>query len=151
MGPSPAEAAEGVYGLAVTGSGLVSYVDASFGVRSGMASVEVVVDVVEELPRGKALTDRVLGDVNGDGQVTLDDALLLVTYVANPADPSLPAGIGQAVVGSGGDWVAGAIRNLTNHPGGRLPTWSPDGRHLAFTFSRSSRDGYRNIYVMEVR
>ena len=93
-----APAAEGVYGLAVTGVGLVTYADASFGVRAGMAPVEVVVDAVEELPRGKALTGGVLGDVNGDGQVTLDDALLVMTYVVNPADGSLPSGIGQAVV-----------------------------------------------------
>ena len=78
-----ASAAERVYGLAVTGAGLVTYVDASFGVRAGMAAVEVVVDAVVGLPRGKALTDRVLGDVNGDGQVNLDDALLVTTYVVN--------------------------------------------------------------------
>ena len=75
--------AEEVYGLSVTGAGLVTYVDASFGVRSGMAPVEVVVEAVARLPRGKVLTSGVLGDVNGDGQVTLDDALLLMTYVAN--------------------------------------------------------------------
>ena len=85
-----APAAERVYGLSVTGAGLVSYVDASFGVRVGMAAVEVVVDAVAGLPRGKALTDRVLGDVNGDGQVTLEDALLVTTYVVNGA-VELPA------------------------------------------------------------
>ena len=228
MEPSSAPAAERVYGLAVTGAGLVTYVDASFGVRAGMAAVEVVVDAVAGLPRGKALTGGVLGDVNGDGLVTLDDALLVTTYVvngsvelppngdislgdvngdglvtlddaqlltayvANPADPSLPAGIGQAVSGSGGDWVAGAIRNLTDNwgfdyvshlvPGwppycllllplrqlgaiyvmgsdgsnlrnlndrlaiGTLRlTWSPDGRHIAFS---SWRNGVPEIYVI---
>ncbi len=178
-----APAAGGVYGLAVTGAGLVTYVDASFGVRSGMAAVEVVVDAVVGLPRGKALTDQVLGDVNGDGQVTLDDALLVMTYVVNgsvvlpangdislgdvngdgqvtlddallvmtyvvnPADGSLPVGIGQTVSGSGGDWVAGAIRRLTDHSARDYsPSWSPDGRHIAFY---SDRDGNRQIYVMD--
>ena len=122
-----------VYGLTVSGAGLVTYVDAAFGVRAGMAPIEVIVEAVEGLPRGKALTGGVLGDVNGDGQVTLDDAVLITTYsfdgsvelppngdislgdvngdgqvntddallllkyLDNPADPSLPAGIGQAV------------------------------------------------------
>ena len=173
-----APAVERVYGLAVTGLGLVTYVDASFGVRSGMAAVEVVVDAVAGLPRGKALTGGVLGDVNGDGQVTLDDALLVMTYVvngsvevppngdlslgdvngdglvdladvlllvryvANPADGSLPAGIGQAGTSSGGDWTAGAIYRLTDYSADDwFPTWSPDGRHLAFV-------GNDGIYVM---
>ncbi len=180
---SPAVAAEGVYGLAVTGAGLVTYVDAAFGMRAGMAPVEVVVDAVGRLPRGKALTDGVLGDVNGDGAVNLADALLLVAYVsgesvelppngdislgdvngdgavnladalllvayvANPADASLPSGIGQVVTSSGGDLVAGAIRRLTNHSADdRSPSWSPDGRHIAFS---SKRDGNREIYVMD--
>ncbi len=178
-----APASEGVYGLSVTGAGLVTYVDASFGVRSDMASVEVVVDAVAERPRGKALTDGVLGDVNGDGQVALDDALLVMTYVVhgsvelppagdlslgdvngdgqvalddalllvayaiNPADGSLPSGLGEAVSGSGGAWVTGPIRRLTNHEaGGESPVWSPDGKHIAFT---SRRDGNYDIYVME--
>ena len=67
--------------LAVTGVGFVTYVDAAFGVRAGMAPVEVVVEAVDGLPRGKALTGGVLGDVNGDGQVNLADALLVTTYV----------------------------------------------------------------------
>ena len=50
----------------MTGAGLVTCVDASFGVRAGMAPVEVIVEEVEGLPRGKALTGGVLGDVNGD-------------------------------------------------------------------------------------
>ena len=84
-------ASERVYGLAVTGAGFVTYVDAAFGVRAGMAPVEVVVDAVAGLPRGKALTGGILGDVNGDGQVNLVDALLLTTYVAD-ASIELPPG-----------------------------------------------------------
>ena len=185
MEPSSAAAAEGVYGLAVVGAGLVTYIDASFDVRAGMAPVEVVVEAVAGLPRGKALTARVLGDVNGDGQVTLDDALLVMAYVAdgavelppngdlslgdvngdgqvtlddallvmayvaNPADASLPAGIGQAVPSGGGDWIAGAIRRLTHSASDndRFPTWSPDGRHIAFSSWRDGDD--YEIYVME--
>ena len=48
--------------------------------------------------------------------------------------------------GSGGDWVAGAIRRLTDHSAeDRYPSWSPDGRHIAFV---SDRDGNDEIYVM---
>ena len=68
-------------------------------------------------------------------------------HVDNPADPSLPAGIGQAVTSSGGEtWVAGAIRRLTDHSVDyRSPFWSPDGQHIAFV---SNRDGRAEIYVM---
>ena len=50
------EPAEGVYGLIVSGSGLVPYVDSSFRVESGMAPVELV---VSEGPHsaGKATDD----------------------------------------------------------------------------------------------
>ena len=67
--------------------------------------------------------------------------------VDNPADPSLPAGIGQAVTSSGeGAWVAGAIRRLTDYSASyRAPTWSPDGQHIAFG---SERDGRAEIYVI---
>ena len=36
-----------------------------------------------------------LGDVNQDGQVDLADAYLIVAYLTDPSDPSLPAGIGD--------------------------------------------------------
>ena len=66
--------------------------------------------------------------------------------VDNPADPSLPAGIGQAVTSSGGEaWVVGAIRRLTDSAGYRSPSWSPDGQHIAFGFER---DGRAEIYVI---
>ena len=87
------------------------------------------------------------------GEVNLADALLLVTYVANPADPSLPAGIGQAVSSDGeleggldGPLAAGAIRRLTDHGDAWISAWSPDSRHIAFV---SERDGDGAIWVME--
>ena len=67
--------------------------------------------------------------------------------VDNPADPSLSAGIGQAVTSSGeGAWVVGAIRRLTDYSASySAPSWSPDGQHIAFGFER---DGRAKIYVM---
>ena len=68
--------------------------------------------------------------------------------VDNPADPSLPVGIGQTVMSSNGEaWVVGAIRRLTNDSDWDWkPSWSPDGRHIAF---QSSRAGNYEIYVMD--
>ncbi len=79
------EPAERTYGIVVSGAGVVPYVDAAFGVRAGMAPVEFVVESVEELPRGKALTCGMLGDVNNDGQVDLADALLVVVFNIDPS------------------------------------------------------------------
>ena len=58
------------------------------------------------------------------------------------------AGWGQTVTSSDGEaWVAGDIRRLTDTSGNdSSPSWSPDGRSIAFT---SDRDGNREIYVMD--
>ena len=50
------ESAEGVYGLIVSGSGLIPYVDSSFRVESGMSPVELVVSSGEH-SAGKATDD----------------------------------------------------------------------------------------------
>ncbi len=54
---------EQVYGLIVSGEGLVPYVDSSFQVEAGMAPVELVVSAGQH-PAGKA-TDDDLGDLFG--------------------------------------------------------------------------------------
>ena len=79
------EPTEQTYGLVVLGAGVVPYVDAAFEVRAGMAPVEFVVESVEQLPRGKALSCGILGDVNNDGQVDLADALLVVVFNLDPS------------------------------------------------------------------
>lgn len=187
------EPAERTYGLVVLGAGVVPYVDAAFEVRSGMAPVEFVVESVEELPRGKALSCGILGDVNNDGQVDLADALLVVvfnidpsitapnngniglgdvtddgtvnladllaimTYITNPADASLPMGIGQAATRV--NWVAGPIRRLTNDAGVAYdanPVWSPSGGYIYFKssgfdeFEVFGEAGDPGIYSLEI-
>ena len=79
------ELAEQTYGIVVSGEGVVPYVDEAFAVRAGMRPVEFVVQSVGELPRGKALTCGILGDVNNDGRVDLGDALLVVVFNLDPS------------------------------------------------------------------
>ena len=39
-----------------------------------------------------------LGDVDADGDIDFADAYLIGTYSVNPLDPTLPVGIGQALI-----------------------------------------------------
>ena len=78
------DAAEREYGLVVSGEGLTTYTDVAFGVRVGMAAVELVVDAAP-LTRDQGLGGEILGDVNNDGQVVLEDAMLVVMYSSNPS------------------------------------------------------------------
>ena len=127
-----------VYGLTVSGAGVVAYVDPAFHIAADSGPVKLVVETLDSGPRAKAMAvgilgdvdnnervdffdallvalysgdasivlpnngDISLGDVNADGQVDLTDAYIIAAYLNDPSDPSLPAGIGQAV-GSGGE------------------------------------------------
>ncbi len=82
--PTSTDAADREYGLVVSGEGLTTYADAAFGVRGGMAAVELVVDAAP-LTTGKVWAGEILGDVNNDGQVLLEDAMLVVMYRSNPS------------------------------------------------------------------
>ncbi len=84
-----------VYGLTVSGPELVPYVDPAFRVEGG--PVEIQVQPLSSLPRGKALAGGgLLGDVDGNGQVDLADALLVVSY---SEDPTLSLGNGDLSLG----------------------------------------------------
>ena len=75
------------YGLVVSGEGLVTYVDADFGVAAGQGPVELVVSA-EPRVRMKVVVPTLaglLGDVNADGHVDLDDGLLVAMYSVDPA------------------------------------------------------------------
>ncbi len=72
------EADGSVYGLTVSGEGLVAYVDPAF--RVGVDEADIVIEEHGGSPRMKLTTDRILGDVNNDGQVDSFDALYVLLY-----------------------------------------------------------------------
>ena len=87
--PMPASALErveadaGVYGLTVSGEGLVAYVDPAF--RVGVDEANIVVEEHSGRARMKLAAGGILGDVNNDGQVDASDALYISLYSRNPS------------------------------------------------------------------
>ena len=75
--PSTMEADGSIYGLTVSGEGLVAYVNPTF--RAGVDEVDLVVEEYGGA-RMKRATGGVLGDVDGNGQVDMADALFVVMY-----------------------------------------------------------------------
>ena len=78
LGSQAAEAAP-VYGLTVSGPGLVPFVDPAFRVESGLAPMDVVLEA-GHLPSGKVASGAILGDVDNTGGVDFFDALLVALY-----------------------------------------------------------------------
>ena len=72
------EADDRVYGLTVSGEGLVAYVNPAF--RVGVDEADIVLEEHGGNLRMKLTTDRILGDVNNDGQVDAFDALYVLLY-----------------------------------------------------------------------
>ena len=79
-------AASQVYGLVVSGQGLVPYMDSAF--RVGADEAAIVIEPYDGTPRMKIATSGILGDVDGNGRVDIIDALLVAMY---SVDPSIPA------------------------------------------------------------
>ena len=79
------------YGLVVSGQGLVAYVDSDFGVAAGQGPVDIEVAAEPNVRMKVAVPtlDGLLGDVNADGRVDLDDGLLVAMYGVDPSR-SLP-------------------------------------------------------------
>ena len=63
------------------GRGLVAYVDPAFRVGVDAADImDIMIEEYDGSPRMKLTTDRILGDVNNDGQVDAFDALYVLLY-----------------------------------------------------------------------
>ena len=75
-----------VYGLTVSGQGLIPYVDPAF--RVGVDEAAIVIEPYDGIPRMKIATGGILGDVDGNGRVDIIDALLVAMY---SVDSSIPA------------------------------------------------------------
>ena len=71
------EADGSVYGLTVSGAGLIPYVNPTF--RVGVDEVDIVVEEYSSA-RMKLAADGVLGDVDGNGQVDVFDVLFVLLY-----------------------------------------------------------------------
>ncbi len=86
-GAATAEAVQSapVYGLTVSGPGLVPYVDPSFRVESGRGPVDLEVEVLARVPLAKVASGGLLGDVDNNGRVDVFDALLVAIYSVNTA------------------------------------------------------------------
>ena len=80
--PSTMEADGSVYGLTVSGEGLVAHVNPTF--RVGVDEVDIVVEEYGGA-RMKRAAGGVLGDVDGNGQVDMADALFVAMYSLDPS------------------------------------------------------------------
>ena len=74
------------YGLVVSGEGLVAYVDSDFGGAAGQGPVAIAVEARPNVRMKVVPTlEGMLGDVNADGRVDLDDGLLVAMYGVDPS------------------------------------------------------------------
>ena len=85
--PAGPEAPAPVYGLTVSGPGVVTHVDADF--RAGPWPVEIVVearagDSGRAAMKAASSGSRILGDVDASGRVDLLDAILVALYSIDP-------------------------------------------------------------------
>ncbi len=81
-----AEGSSATYGLVVSGDGLVTYVDSDFVVAAGQGPVAIEVSA-EPNVRGKVVAslEGILGDVDNNDRVDMDDGLLVAMLSVDPA------------------------------------------------------------------
>ncbi len=71
-----------------------------------MSTASIVVEPAAGAPRMKLAAGGVLGDVNNDGRVNSADAVLLILYLSDPFDPTLPLQLGRTEVSLGSSIAA---------------------------------------------
>ena len=139
-----------VYGLTVSGPGLVPYMDPAFRVEAGMAPLEVVVEAPGRVPPAKAASSGgILGDVDNTGSVDFFDALLVALYswdssivMPNNGDISLGDVNADGQVDLADAWVIAAYLNDPSDPslpaglgepvGAATASLSPDPSTVSF-------------------
>ena len=140
-----------VYGLTVSGEGLVAYVDPAF--RVGVDEADIVVEEHGSSPRMKLTTGRILGDVNNDGQVDAFDALYVLLYsedssitLPNNGDISL-----GDVNGDGQVDLADAVLLATYSVNPSDPTLPPGiGQAAPDLVSSVSETSFSHIYWTDI-
>ena len=138
-----------VYGLTVSGPGLVPYVDPAFRVEAGMAPLDLVVEGPGNVPSAKVASGGILGDVDNTGGVDFFDALLVALYsldasvvMPNNGDISLGDVNADGQVDLSDAWVIAAWLNDPSDPsipsgigepvGAALASLSPDPSTVTF-------------------
>ena len=112
-----------VYGLVVSGRGLIPYVDPAFRVEAGRGPVDLVVEMLDSVPRAKALAAGILGDVDNNERVDFFDALLVALYsgdasivLPNNGDISLGDVNADGRVDLSDAWIIAAYLNDPSDP-----------------------------------
>ena len=121
------QADAGVYGLTVSGAGVVAYVNPAFHVAAGRGPVELVVETLDSGPRAKVMAAGILGDVDNNERVDFFDALLVALYsgdasivMPNHGDISLGDVNADGQIDLSDAWLIAAYLNDPSDP--TLPT-----------------------------
>ena len=77
-----------IYGLTVSGEGLVAYVNPAF--RVGVDEADIVLEEDSGSPRMKLAVGGLLGDVNNDDRVDISDVLYVLLYIMADSSMILP-------------------------------------------------------------
>ena len=150
-----------VYGLTVSGPGLVPYVDPAFRVEAATASLDIVVEAPGRGPSAKVASGGILGDVDNTGRVDFFDALLVALYsldasvvMPNNGDLSLGDVNADGQVDLSDAWLIAAYLNDPSDPalpagigqpvGAALASLSPDPSTVTF-----SDDGAWHRFTVE--